>query len=236
MKPTSFSRAPKPMSQSSVTDLPEDLAQAAQTQIDLIASCRRWLDNHTPTGCTASMWREVSAKLVAFVAEYKIRIEDLKLKYFNGEPSQAENKNQDGAILDSVWKLRVHESKSVEPVLIIPIGGDNQTVEVKFETRDQLESVMRDEYFGYLTKVFQAFDQAEKDLIQLFDMSRKIEQERAALSQPPEETVQTHIELLKEYNDMKDIGQQLIGLIADNKGLSIGALYEDGQYGVTADD
>lgn len=35
---------------------------------------------------------------------------------------------------------------------------------------------------------------------------------------------------------MKDIGQQLIGLIADNKGVSIGALYEDGQYGVTADD
>ncbi|KAK3501464.1 Swi5-domain-containing protein [Neurospora crassa] len=236
MTPTSFSRAPKPMSQSSVTDLPEDLAQAAQTQIDLIASCRRWLDNHTPIGCTASMWREVNAKLVAFVAEYKIRIEDLKLKYFNGEPSQAENKNQDGAILDSVWKLRVHQSKSVEPVLIITIGGDNQTVEVKFETRDQLESVMRDEYFGYLTKVFQAFDQAEKDLIQLFDMSRKMEQERAALSQPPEETVQTHIELLKEYNDMKDIGQQLIGLIADNKGVPIGALYEDGQYGVTADD
>lgn len=131
------------MSQSSVIDLPEDLAQAAQTQIDLIASCRRWLNNNTPTGCTASMWREVNIKLVAFVAEYKIRIEDLKLKYFNGEPFQTRKGNQDSAIPDNAWKLQVHQSKSVEPVLIITTGGDNQAVEVKLETRDQLESVMR---------------------------------------------------------------------------------------------
>jgi Swi5 len=55
-------------------------------------------------------------------------------------------------------------------------------------------------------------------------------------SQPAENTVQTHIRRLKDYNDMKDIGQQLIGLIADNRGVPIGGLYEDGQYGVTADD
>lgn len=55
-------------------------------------------------------------------------------------------------------------------------------------------------------------------------------------SQPPEAIVQAHIRLLKEYNDMKDMGQQLIGLIAENRGTPIGKLYEDGQYGVTTDD
>lgn len=55
-------------------------------------------------------------------------------------------------------------------------------------------------------------------------------------SQPPEAIVQTHIELLKSYNDVKDVGQQLIGLVAENRGVPVGKLYEDGEFGVTADD
>ncbi|KAM7202593.1 Swi5 domain containing protein [Naviculisporaceae sp. PSN 640] len=55
-------------------------------------------------------------------------------------------------------------------------------------------------------------------------------------AQSPEEIVQKHIRLLKEYNDMKDIGQQMIGLVAENRGVPIGSLYESGEYGVTADD
>jgi hypothetical protein len=55
-------------------------------------------------------------------------------------------------------------------------------------------------------------------------------------SQPAEATVQTRIRRLKEYNDMKDIGQQLIGLVAENRGVRVGTLYENGEYGVAADD
>ena len=55
-------------------------------------------------------------------------------------------------------------------------------------------------------------------------------------SQPAELTVQAHINLLREYNDMKDVGQQLIGLIAENRGVPIGTLYESGEYGVKAED
>lgn len=39
----------------------------------------------------------------------------------------------------------------------------------------------KDKYFGYITKVFQAFEQAEWDLVQQFRMSREIEEEREAL-------------------------------------------------------
>ncbi len=52
-------------------------------------------------------------------------------------------------------------------------------------------------------------------------------------SQPPEETVKTYIRRLREYNDMKDIGQQLIGLIAENRGVPVRTLYESGEYGVS---
>lgn len=58
----------------------------------------------------------------------------------------------------------------------------------------------------------------------------------APTSQPAEVTVQTHIRRLAEYNDMKDIAQQLIGLVAENRGVRIGTLYESGEFGVTADD
>jgi hypothetical protein len=35
---------------------------------------------------------------------------------------------------------------------------------------------------------------------------------------------------------MKDIGQQLIGLVAENKGVPIGSLYQSRQYGVGPED
>jgi hypothetical protein len=48
--------------------------------------------------------------------------------------------------------------------------------------------------------------------------------------------VQSHIRLLGEYNEAKDIAQQLIGLVADNRGVPVGSLYKDNQYGVGPDD
>jgi hypothetical protein len=49
-------------------------------------------------------------------------------------------------------------------------------------------------------------------------------------------TVHDHIRLLREYNEMKDIGQQLIGMIAENKAVAIGSLYDNGEFGVSATD
>jgi hypothetical protein len=46
--------------------------------------------------------------------------------------------------------------------------------------------------------------------------------------------VKTHIHLLHQYNDIRDIGQGLIGMIADNRGVRIGELYEE--FGVGLQD
>lgn len=54
--------------------------------------------------------------------------------------------------------------------------------------------------------------------------------------QPAETTVNDHIRLLRQYNKMKDVGQQLIGLIAENRGVPVGSLYADQDYGVGPDD
>lgn len=53
-------------------------------------------------------------------------------------------------------------------------------------------------------------------------------------SHPAAETVKTHIKLLHDYNDIRDIGQGLIGMIADNRGVRIGDLYEE--FGVDVKD
>ncbi|TEA18714.1 hypothetical protein C8034_v012002 [Colletotrichum sidae] len=41
--------------------------------------------------------------------------------------------------------------------------------------------------------------------------------------------VAKHVKLLKEYNEIKDVGQQLIGMVAENP---VGSLYENGEFGV----
>ena len=49
----------------------------------------------------------------------------------------------------------------------------------------------------------------------------------AKLRHPAAETVKRHIKLLHDYNDIKDVGQGLIGMIADNRGIRVGELYGD---------
>jgi len=46
-------------------------------------------------------------------------------------------------------------------------------------------------------------------------------------SSNPSQTVKTHIKLLHEYNEIRDVGQGIIGLIADNRGVRIGDVYEE---------
>lgn len=55
-------------------------------------------------------------------------------------------------------------------------------------------------------------------------------------SLPAEEIVENHIRLLRQYNEVKDVGQQIIGMIADNRGVPIASLYQDEEFGLTADD
>ncbi|KAG6357062.1 hypothetical protein INS49_014939 [Diaporthe citri] len=61
---------------------------------------------------------------------------------------------------------------------------------------------------------------------------RELEERQSRLRQPAESTVSEHIKLLRQYNKVKDVGQQLIGLNADNRGVPVGSLYTDEHYGV----
>ena len=48
------------------------------------------------------------------------------------------------------------------------------------------------------------------------------------------DTVKNHIRLLHEYNEIRDIGTGLMGIIADNRGVQLKEVYPD--FGVDVDD
>lgn len=62
----------------------------------------------------------------------------------------------------------------------------------------------------------------------------KLEEVTKGLKYPAAETVKKHIKLLHDYNDIRDVGQGLVGMIADNRGVTIGTLYDE--FGVGLQD
>ncbi|PWY70199.1 DUF1337 domain protein [Aspergillus heteromorphus CBS 117.55] len=54
---------------------------------------------------------------------------------------------------------------------------------------------------------------------QTSEIESQIAEIKAKLKNDPPTTVQHHIRLLHEYNEIKDIGQGLMGLIADARGV-----------------
>lgn len=53
---------------------------------------------------------------------------------------------------------------------------------------------------------------------QLVEIESELANVKVQLKNDPAATVQRHIRLLHEYNEIKDIGQGLLGLIADARG------------------
>ncbi|KAF6223523.1 hypothetical protein HO133_000366 [Letharia lupina] len=47
----------------------------------------------------------------------------------------------------------------------------------------------------------------------------------------PQATVKAHIKLLHDYNEIRDIGQGLMGIIADNRGVPVREVYQDFNVG-----
>ncbi|KAF7937467.1 uncharacterized protein EAE98_001781 [Botrytis deweyae] len=60
----------------------------------------------------------------------------------------------------------------------------------------------------------------------------QIQEITEGLEKPAKQTVKRHIKLLHDYNDIKDVGQGLLGMIADNRGVRVGELYEEFGVGI----
>ncbi|OBT78747.1 hypothetical protein VF21_02618 [Pseudogymnoascus sp. 05NY08] len=68
-------------------------------------------------------------------------------------------------------------------------------------------------------------------------METKLADARGTLKNPDAAaTVKAHIKRLHAYNEIRDVGQGLIGLIAEQRGVRIGECYDGGEFGVGAKD
>ncbi|KAL8945366.1 MAG: hypothetical protein Q9211_000136 [Gyalolechia sp. 1 TL-2023] len=64
--------------------------------------------------------------------------------------------------------------------------------------------------------------------MQIDDTRAKLQQDAAKLEHSnARQTVQNHIRLLREYNDIRDIGTSLMGIIADNRRVQMKRVYEE---------
>ncbi|KAL8710917.1 MAG: hypothetical protein Q9220_004516 [cf. Caloplaca sp. 1 TL-2023] len=60
----------------------------------------------------------------------------------------------------------------------------------------------------------------------------QLEQASSNLKSPdPDGTVQNHIRLLRDYNDIRDIGTGLMGIIANDRRVPMKRVYDDFQIG-----
>ncbi|KAK3370453.1 hypothetical protein B0H63DRAFT_402852 [Podospora didyma] len=200
------------------------LVDAVQTQLSLIASFDEWLNKHINA---ERNYGNIASTVQERVAKYKESI------------IQAE-KTRKSTMLDQPepWAIKTRTRACDDGSIKITVTGPgrDESAEINAVDEKQADYIKGGQYLGYMRQMCDGFAQAEKDMASLFETFEAIGTERGQLGQPAEVTVQDHISLLKEYNDMKDVGQQLIGLIAENRGVPNGTLYESGEYGVKAED
>ncbi|KFY08001.1 hypothetical protein V492_06624 [Pseudogymnoascus sp. VKM F-4246] len=68
-------------------------------------------------------------------------------------------------------------------------------------------------------------------------MEMKLDAAKGKLKNPDAAaTVKAHIRRLHAYNEIRDVGQGLIGMIAEQRGVRIRECYESGEFGVGAKD
>ncbi|KAL8782864.1 MAG: hypothetical protein Q9213_005041 [Squamulea squamosa] len=63
---------------------------------------------------------------------------------------------------------------------------------------------------------------------QIKETQAKLDDAAAKLKDPnPYQTVNNHIKLLREYNDIRDVGTSLMGIIANNRQVQMKRVYKD---------
>ncbi|KAF3283868.1 hypothetical protein TWF970_001039 [Orbilia oligospora] len=69
---------------------------------------------------------------------------------------------------------------------------------------------------------------------QLEILNSQVSSTTEKLENPPKATIKQHIKLLHDFNEIRDVGLHLIGMIADERGVGLKEVL--GEFGVTEKD
>ncbi|KAL2128440.1 hypothetical protein VTI74DRAFT_9193 [Chaetomium olivicolor] len=199
----------------SPNDTDKIISATAQTQRSLVSSFGQWLSQVDDHGGIVS---RVQSRLESYT-QWLLAVEQ-------GSDVQPEDADS--------WTInfQLKSSSGNGSVIVVRGLGSDYSLEIPAKDDKEVEDLTSDDYLGYMVKICTALSQSQKTLQSLLETANAIKQETSQLSQPPEKTLKSHIRRLQEYNDIKDIGQQLMGLVAENRGVPVRALYENREFGV----
>lgn len=67
-------------------------------------------------------------------------------------------------------------------------------------------------------------------------MPKLSEHDQETVMKDAKEVIKRHIQRLHRYNEVKDVAQGLMGMVAEARDVRVGELYEHGEFGVDEKD
>ncbi|KAB5550817.1 Swi5-domain-containing protein [Coniochaeta sp. 2T2.1] len=189
------------------------------SQIQSIEELEMWLRDRSSSN---RIYEIIASSLYPVLASNKDKLLEAKRAPTTLSPSAS-----------SSWSPISWTRTSAATVTVTGVGENwHEAVELQADGDNDIDSI--ENFLGVLQISFDNIVATEVQISRLAELMSSVES--STVSGSPAETVYDHIELLGQYNDAKDIAQQLIGLIADNRGVPVGSLYQHDQYGVGPED
>ncbi|AEO56644.1 hypothetical protein MYCTH_2138386 [Thermothelomyces thermophilus ATCC 42464] len=202
------------------TDGDDAIASAVKRQLTLVSSFQGWLARNIGADGDRN----------DIIARVQKRLDSYRQWLDAGHALERPSEDSEP------WTMSVQVtsgSDDSEHVIVVTGPGSGDPIRIIAKDDSELKYLISDSYLGHMTKICHAFAKAQDTLRTLLRTVRELDEETSHLSQPAEITVRTYIRSLQEYNDIKDIGQQLVGLIAENRGVPVRSLYEAGEFGLS---
>ncbi|KAL1838743.1 hypothetical protein VTJ49DRAFT_2241 [Mycothermus thermophilus] len=183
------------------------MESAIQTQMSLVSSFDSWLASKA-TAAPPGPLRDVVAKVQQRLDSYKRWL---------AAASKTPHSLPEEEVDDQSWDMEARTQADDGSVLVTG-PGSGEPIRMSVEEKEA-QDLMSD--VGSMVQVCSSFAKAQTTLQALIQTVCETEKESSHLTQDPDATVKAYIRNLQDYNEMKDIGQQLISLVAENRDVPV---------------
>ncbi|KAL2268944.1 hypothetical protein VTJ83DRAFT_3790 [Remersonia thermophila] len=199
------------------------LESAIRTQMSLVSSFDSWLASNA-TAAPPGPLRDVIAKVQRRLDRYKRWLAAAVAAAASKTPRNLSEEEVDGQSWDMEARTQADDGS-----ILVTVPGSDRPIRITAKENDAQDLIG---VIGSMAQICASFAKAETALQTLIQTVDEAEKESSHLTQDPDVTVKAYIRNLQEYNEVKDIGQQLISLVAENRRVPVRALYESNEFGV----